>query len=430
MKVNQVKIDKIRPYERNAKKHPEKQVKKIADSIDEFGFNQPIVVDKDGVIIVGHGRYFASIMLGLEEVPVIELNIDEKRAKAYRLADNKLNESDWDMSLVIEELKEIEEEDLIEKTGFSNDLLLEPEDKDDVVPEEVQPKSIVGDYYELPGGHRVLCGDSTSEEDVARLMGDVKADMVFTDPPYNVNYKGQGKNTSNIILSDNVEDDDFELFLIKVFKNFADHTKDGAGNYVFHASRTQIAFENALKENGYEIKNQLIWNKPVAVLGWGDYMWKHEPFFYAGKKDKSIQFYGDRTHKTVIDFQEDEQSIIEWAKKQKRLEKSGKSTIWSMKRDAVNGYVHPTQKPVELICYALTNSTKTGDVVMDLFLGSGSTLIASDKLGRVCYGMELDPKYVDVIIQRYVDYTGNTNIKKNGEDIVWAMSKNDDQEEG
>jgi DNA modification methylase len=271
--------------------------------------------------------------------------------------------------------------------------------------------------------HRVLCGDSTKIEDVERLMDGKKADMVFTDPPYNINYKGQGKNTSNTIIADNVLEDEFDKFLDRVFENYSKNAKDGAGVYVFHASRTQSQFEKALNKNGYEIKNQLIWNKPMSALGWGNYRWKHEPFFYAGKKDKQIVFYGDRTHSTVWDFQKTEQQLLNWARKQKKAEAEGKTTVWSMKRDNVQEYVHPTQKPVELISYAFFNSTKGEDIVMDLFLGSGSTLIASEKTGRICYGMELDPKYIDVIVERYCEYTGNRNIIKNGQEIIWQKDK-------
>ena len=158
----------------------------------------------------------------------------------------------------------------------------------------------------------------------------------------------------------------------------------------------------------------------MAALGWGDYRWKHEPFFYAGKE--KTQFYGDRSHSTVWDFQKTEQQLLNWAKRQKKSETEGKTTVWTMKRDSVIGYVHPTQKPVEIIQYAIINSSKDGDIVMDLFLGSGSTLIAAEKTGRICYGMELDPKYVDIIVQRYVDYTGNETIKKNGKEIVWTKA--------
>ena len=212
-------------------------------------------------------------------------------------------------------------------------------------------------------------------------------------------------------MGDDVLSDAFDTFLDKVFANFKEHTKAGGGNYVFHASRTQAQFEKALAANNYEIKNQLIWNKPMSGLGWGDYRWKHEPFFYAGQKGDSIQFYGDRTHSTVWDFQKTDQQLLNWAKRQKLAEAQGKTTIWSMKRDNTHEYVHPTQKPVELITYALSNSTKADDIVLDLFLGSGSTLIAAEKTGRICYGMELDPKYVDVILKRWEEYTNKTAQK-------------------
>ncbi len=414
----------IKPYSKNAKKHPKKQIEQIANSIKEFGMNQPIVVDKYGEIIVGHGRFEALELLGWEIKPewVIKIeDLTDEQVKAYRLADNKLNESEWDMGLAIEELKGLSPE-MFYLTGFDKDLLIEPDEKDDEIPENVPSRSKVGDLYEL-GQHRLICGDSTQIEAVLALCGHVKADMVFTDPPYNINYKGQGKNTSDFILADNVSEDEFDKFLEKTFENYNQVSKDGAGIYVFHASRTQAQFEKAMQKAGYEIKNQLIWNKPMSALGWGDYRWKHEPFFYAGKKGESIQFYGDRTHSTVWDFQKDEKDLLNWAKKQKKAEVEGKTTIWSMKRDNVNGYVHPTQKPVELISYALRNSTKAEDVVLDLFGGSGSTLIACEKMNRIGYIMELDPKYIDVIVQRYVDYTGNENIRLNGNDIIWEKSQ-------
>jgi len=410
----------ITPYSKNAKKHPKKQIEQIANSIKEFGMNQPIVVDAKGVIIVGHGRYEALKHLGWSEeeinkhVKVVDLTEDQ--AKAYRLADNKLNESDWDMELVIQELKELSEE-MIDLTGFEKDLIIEPEDKDDEVPEAPEePKSKLGDLYEL-GDHRVLCGDSTDIEDVERLMDGKKADMVFTDPPYNVNYSGRGENTSNTILNDKMSDENFDTFLSEVFKRFSEHSKGGAGWYVFHSSSTQHQFQKAIENAGWNVKNQIIWNKPVASMGWGDYRWKHEPMFYCGKEN--TQFYGDRANTTVLSIPEDDQKAIKWLRRQKELEKTGHTTIWSMKREPVGGYVHPTQKPVELITYALTNSSKSGDIILDLFGGSGATLIAAHKMGRVGYLNELDPKYVDVIVQRYVDYTGNNIIKKNGEEIIW-----------
>lgn len=408
----------INPYSKNAKLHPKEQIDKIAASIQNFGFNQPIVVDVQNVVIVGHGRLEAAKQLNLDEVPVLTLDLTEEQARSYRLADNKLNESDWDMELVIQELRGLSD-DLIDLTGFDKSLIQEAEDKEDVVPlVPIEPKSKLGDIIEL-GDHRLMCGDSTSVEDVAALMVGTTADMVFTDPPYNVNYAGRGENTSKGILNDSMSEGAFDTFLEAIFARMAEHTKAGAGWYVFHSTSTQAQFEAALKKQGLAIRNQLIWNKPTASMGWGDYRWKHEPFFYCSKEGVDTVFYGDRTHSTIVDFQKSEEELLRWAKRMKAAEKDGKTTIWTMKREPVGDYVHPTQKPVELIQYALENSSKSGDVVMDLFGGSGSTMIACEKLGRRCFSMELDPAFVDTIIKRWVDYTGNPFVKVNGLEVEW-----------
>ena len=408
MNIKETNIGDITPYPKNAKKHPKKQVQQVADSIKAFGFNQPIVIDEAGVIIVGHGRYEAAKSLNLTSVPTLTLKLTEEQANAYRLADNKLNESEWDMKLVIEELKGLSD-DLIDLTGFDSDLLVETGEKDDSAPQlPTEAKSKLGEVYKL-GEHIVMCGDSTKKEDVDKLMGIMKADMVFTDPPYNVDYSGRGENTSNKIMNDSMSDASFDTFLGETFKRYAEKSKMGAGWYVFHSSSTQHQFQKAIEDNGWKVKNQIIWNKPVASMGWGDYRWKHEPMFYCG--NEKTQFYGDRTHTTILNVPQDEQKALAWLRIQKEMEAKGFSTIWSMKREPVGGYVHPTQKPVELISYALKNSSKEGDVVMDLFLGSGATLIACEKLGRVCYGMELDPRYMDVILQRYEDFTGKSVVQ-------------------
>lgn len=418
MQIEQRPILSVKPFGKNAKKHPDDQVKKIAASIEQFGFNQPIVVDKDGVIIVGHGRYAAAHYLGLSMVPVLEVDLDEERTRAYRLADNRLNESEWDMGLVIEELKGLSLP-MLDLTGFNRSLVLEDADKDDRVPGlPDKPRSSRGSLYQL-GPHKLLCGDSTSQEDLQQLMGSLKADMVFTDPPYNVNYSGSGKNTSSGILNDKMETSRFAAFLTDAFRNVRASIKAGAALYVFHSDKTQVTFEEAMKANDIQIRNQLIWNKPSGGLGMGDYRSKHEPFFYASPKGEDPLFYGDRTNTTIIDFTKTDEQLAAWAKREKAQEREGKTTIWTMKREPVGDYVHPTQKPVELIMYALANSSKVEDVVLDPFLGSGSTIIACEKTNRICYGLELDPRFVDVIIQRYVDYTGERDIKVNGEVTVW-----------
>lgn len=425
-------INDIKPYIHNAKDHPEKQVEALANVVREIGWRQPVVVNQEGVIIVGHGRWL--VAQRYQDIPDIWI-IDDKgntiqggpdtrqltpdQEKMWRLADNQLNAiTGVDMKLVIGELKTLDEK-MIELTGFSKDLLVSKDENEDVVPSIPNiPKSKRGDVYVL-GNHTIMCGSSTDENDVATLMHGIKADMVFTDPPYNVNYSGRGEKTSEGIIGDNVPEAEFEKFLDDVFANIAKNTKDGGGMYIFHASSTQSIFERSMQKSGIEIRNQMIWNKPVASMGWGDYRWKHEPFFYAGKKGVEMQFYGDRTNTTVLDFQKTEDEIIAWAKRQKLAEERGKTTIWSVKRDPHKEYVHPTQKPVELIVHAIRNSSKAGDIVLDLFGGSGSTIIACEKMDRACFAMELDPKYADVIVQRYVDYTGNEKIIKNGEEIIW-----------
>lgn len=356
-------IDLIKPYSKNAKKHPKKQVEQVAASIKEFGFNQPVVVDKNGVLIVGHGRLEAAKLLGLKEVPAITLDISEEKANAYRLADNKLNESDWDMNLVIEELKGLSDE-MLKLTGFDKDLIIEPDEKDDIIPENVEPKAKLGDLYQL-GEHRVLCGDSTKIEDVERLMDGKKADMVFTDPPYGVDYEGI-KNDDREGLTD---------LLRSVFTNYLSNSKSGASIYCFHSDRCADIF-NPLFREFFHFSSMIIWMKNSLTLSQTDYQSQHEPCLYGWMNNGKHQFFGDRKQ----------------------------TSIWRCDKERVAG--HTTPKPVEIVSKGILNSSKGDDIVLDLFLGSGSTLIAAEKTNRICYGMELDPKYVDVIVKRWEDYTG------------------------
>ena len=394
----------IQPYADNAKKHPDKQVKMIADSIKRFGWQQPIVVDKNGIIIVGHGRYqaFKKYGEGMDEPWVTDnegntisgkqgRELTAKQVKSYRLADNKLNESDWDLELVIEELKDIDDPALQEITGFDMDLLIQPDEKDDEVPETPEePRSKLGDLYEL-GKHRVLCGDSTKLEDVERLMGGKKADILVTDPPYNVNYTGKTKDALKI-ENDTMSDDKFRQFLSDAYAAADTVMKPGAVFYIWHADSEGYNFRGAAHDIGWKVRQCLIWNKNNMVMGRQDYHWKHEPCLY-GWKEGTHLWNSDRTQTTVLEFN----------------------------RPSRNEQ-HPTMKPIELLAYQIQNNTKGEDIVLDSFLGSGSTLIAAEKTGRICYGLELDPKYVDVIVQRYVDYTGNETITLNGEQITWKKS--------
>ena len=383
-----MKIENIKPYEKNAKKHPKKQIEQVADSIKEFGFNQPIVVDKKGIIIVGHGRYEAAKLLGLRDVPVIEVELTEEQSKAYRLADNKLNESEWEMDLVIEELKGLSE-DMLDLTGFDKDLIIEPEDKDDEVPGvPEEPKSKLGDLYEL-GNHRVLCGDSTKAEDVEKLMDGKLADMIHTDPPYNVDY-GVSKNPRHkirTIENDKQSPEQWEDFCKKLFNIFKKYNKGDV--YMWGASGPEgMRMRLWLVESGCHWSTTIIWKKDRLVLTPANYQRMYEPCFYG--------WFGKST----------------WKGGRKEVE------VWDLKRPS-DSKLHPTMKPIELCSKAIINSSKERDIVLDLFLGSVSTLIAAEKTGRYCYGIELDPKYVDVIVQRYVDYTGNNKIKLNGKEITW-----------
>ena len=366
-------INEIKPYTKNAKQHPKKQIEQIANSIKEFGFNQPIVIDKNNEVIVGHGRLEAAKLLGIVEVPIIKIEtLTEEQIKAYRLADNKLNESEWDMGLAIEELKGLSDE-MFDLTGFDKDLLIEADEKDDIISENVEPKAKLGDIWQL-GQHRVVCGDSTQLNAISALMGDVKADMVFTDPPYNIAYEG-GSKKREMIKNDEVKD--FYDFLLQAYSSFALSMKLGAAIYVCHADTERVNFTKAFRDAGFYLSSVVIWAKNNSTFGRSDYFWKHEPILYGWREGGAHNWHGDNKQ----------------------------DTIWNVDRPS-KSEAHPTMKPIALIEKALMNSSKQEDIVLDLFLGSGSTLIACEKTNRICYGMELDPKYVDVIIKRWEDYTG------------------------
>jgi DNA modification methylase len=363
-------ISKIKPYEKNAKVHPKKQIEQVANSIKEFGFNQPIVLDKNNVIIVGHGRYEAAKLLGLDDVPTITVDLTEEQAKAYRLADNKLNESEWDMKLAVDELKELSEE-MQELTGFDLDLLIEPDEKDDEIPEDAPPVAKLGDLWAL-GRHRLLVGDATKSEDIERLMGGNKANMCFTDPPYNVNYEG----TAGKIQNDKMSDVAFDVFLTESLTNILNKT-DGA-IYICMSSSEMGSLQDAFKKSGGHWSTFIIWAKNTFTMGRSDYQRQYEPMLYGWREGAKGKYWcGARNQ----------------------------GDVWNFNKP-FNSKLHPTMKPVELVVKAITNSSEINSIVLDTFLGSGTTMIAADKTDRICYGMELDPKYADVIIKRWEDYTG------------------------
>jgi len=403
MQIKQVKIEKLIPYARNARTHSDEQVAQIAASIKEFGWTNPILVDGDKGIIAGHGRLAAARKLGMTEVPVIELaHLTDTQKKALILADNKLSlNAGWDNEMLMLEIKELELEGFdLGLTGFDAEELeaLTPvEVTDGLVDEDATPEvpaeaiTKPGDVW-LLGRHRLMCGDSTSIEQAEKLMGGVKADMVFTDPPYNVAYEGRGeKNKLGPIKNDNMSDESFEQFCRDIFSTYDAVMKPLACIYVCHPdSQTapKLAFEKTFAEL-FKKASTLIWVKQSAGMGWQDYRAQHEPILYGWKKgDGGKHFYcGDRS----------------------------KTTVWQIGRDAQASYVHPTQKPVALPEEAIKNSSKGEDVVLDLFGGSGSTLIACEKTGRINRSMELDPKYCDVIVKRWEEFTGKKAELENGQ---------------
>jgi len=386
-------IEKVIPYARNPRTHSDAQVAQIAASISEFGFLNPILVDGQAGIIAGHGRLLGAQALKLKEVPVIILDhLTSAQRKAYLLADNKLAElAGGDHELLSLELKDLELADFdLDVIGFSDEelgeLLADPDGvslgltDEDAVPEVPErPVSIAGDLWVL-GRHRVLCGDATDLEAVQRLVEGEHADLVFTDPPYNVDYEGYTADKLTI-KGDRMKPEEFDRFLRGAFASYRATVKPGASLYVCHASSVQREFQNALEAAGFEMRCQIIWAKNTFAWGHGRYKFQHEPIFYCHVTRQSDAWYGDKSQ----------------------------STLWHEKKPAANR-LHPTMKPVELIERALLNSSKNGDCVLDLFGGSGSTLIACERRNRESRLMELDPKYTDVIVKRWQDYTGERGV--------------------
>jgi DNA modification methylase len=394
-KIEKWDIEKLIPYARNARTHSDEQVGQIAASIREWGWTTPILVDEDGNIIAGHGRTMAAKRLGLREVPVmVASGWSDAKKRAYVLADNKLAiNAGWDESMLALELKELGETGFdLDLTGFSLDEItaltpieVEPGLTDeDAVPEAPEePTTRLGDVWIL-GQHRLMCGDSTSIDAVEKLMDGQKADMVFTDPPYGVSYDGgHNKKKRKGIIADTLEGDDLTgLFYGALIAAIAT-TKDCAAFYVWFASGKSIDTFASLSNLPLELRAVIQWYKVKSGLGafMSQYIPNCEPCMYLHKKGCAPAWYGPTTEKTV----------------------------WELQRAGKNEY-HPTQKPVELPERAITNSSKQGDAVLDLFGGSGSTLIACEKIGRHARLMELDPKYCDVIIKRWQDYTGKQAV--------------------
>jgi len=390
MKIETIKIEKLIPYARNARTHSDAQVAQIAASIKEFGWTNPILVDGEKGIIAGHGRLAAARLLGMTEIPVIELaHLTPPQKKALILADNKLAlNAGWDTELLLTEFEELELEGYdLDLTGFTADEIneMKPEevkegltDEDSVpkVPEE--PKTKLGDIYKL-GNHRLMCGDSTSIDAVEKLMNGQKADLLHTDPPYNVDYDNSsrpnpGKSLGKI-KNDTMSSDDFYKFIYDMGICAYSVLKDGSSAYVWHADRETINFKQGMIDAGFDFAQTIIWKKPM-LLSRTRYQWAHEPCLFMVKG--SPYFTDDRT----------------------------KTTVWDFGGYDKSKNVHPTQKPIFIPEEAINNSSKQGSNVLDLFGGSGSTLIACEKTHRKAFVMELDPKYCDVIVKRWEEFTG------------------------
>ena len=384
MEVIERDINSIKPYENNPRDN-EAAVAFVANSIREFGWKQPIVIDRDGVIIAGHTRYKAAQTLGMKTAPcVIADDLTEDQVKAYRLADNKVGEiATWDFEALEEELDAIEDIDMSD-FGFFSEKEEEQIVEDDFEPEPPEePKAKRGEVYQL-GDHRLMCGDSTSPEDVAKLMGGKQADFVFTDPPWNVNYGQENERwKQRSILNDSMTTDDFKAFMNNAFKRMSEASKPGAMVYVVMSAQEWGNLMLTLKDNGFHWSSTIIWNKDQLVLSRKDYHTKYEPIWYGWKEGEGrLCPLKDRKQSDVWDFD-----------RPKRSDE------------------HPTMKPVALVARAITNSSAKGNLVLDLFGGSGTTLIAAEETGRACRMMELDPKYVDVIINRWEQATGKKAVR-------------------
>ena len=394
MQIKEIEVSKLIPYANNSRTHDDAQVAQLAASIKEFGFRNPILVDGVG-IIAGHGRLMAARKLGLNKVPTIDCSdMTETQKKAYIIADNKLAlNSGWDTNLLSLELQELDTNGFnLELLGFDSkelDELLAPEvvegltDEDAVPDVPDEPKTKLGDIYIL-GNHRLMCGDSTSIDAVEKLLESQKADLLFTDPPYGVSYEGgHNKKKRQGIIADTLQGEDLTDLFYESLSTAITWLKDGSALYVWYASGKSIETFASLAKLPLKLRAVIQWYKVKSGLGafMSQYIPNCEPCMYLHKEGCSPAWYGPTNEKTV----------------------------WELKKESTNNF-HPTQKPVELPERAITNSTKQGDIVLDLFGGSGSTLIACEKISRLARLMELDPKYCDVIVKRWEDFTGKQAI--------------------
>lgn len=402
--MNLVDVDKLIPYVNNARTHSKEQINKLRASIREFGFINPVIIDRDYNVIAGHGRILASQEEGIDKVPCVFVDyLTDAQKKAYIIADNRMAlDADWDEELLKIEIESLKDEDFdLSFTGFDESELLDlfgddskgkVEDDNFDLSSALEKASFVekGDVWTV-GKHRLMCGDATSKEDVQILMGDTKGNLILTDPPYGVSFKSSSGLT---IENDSMKNDEFYNFLLSAFKNMADHLEKGGSAYVFHADTEGLNFRKAFVDSGFHLAGCCIWVKNSLVLGRSDYQWQHEPVLYGFMQNGKHRWYSDRKQ----------------------------TTIWNFDKPKKNSN-HPTSKPLDLLSYPISNSTQENAVVIDTFGGSGSTLIACEKMNRICYTMELDEKYASVILRRYVEDTGdkdNVYVIRNGKKIPYA----------
>ena len=395
-----ISIDKLVPYVNNARTHSAEQIIKLRSSLREFGFVNPIIIDRDFNVIAGHGRLMAAKEEGINEVPCVFANfLTDAQKKAYILADNRMAmDAGWD-----EELLKIEMEELqnlgydLGYTGFDEKELAdlfgiddkEVKDDDFDLTTALEKASFVerGDVW-FVGKHKLMCGDATSSEDVAKLMEDKKANLILTD--YNVAFKSSDGLT---IQNDSMKNNDFYEFLFSSFKNMAEHLENGGAAYIFHADTEGLNFRKAFIDAGFHLAGCCIWVKDSLVLGRSDYQWQHEPVLYGFMQNGKHPWYSDRKQ----------------------------TTIWNFDKPKKNSN-HPTSKPLDLLAYPINNSTQVNAIVIDTFGGSGSTLMACEQMNRICYTMELDEKYASVILRRYVEDTNdseNVYVIRNDEKILY-----------
>ena len=393
MNIIEKPINEVIPYEKNPRIN-DNAVPAVMKSIEEFGFKVPIVIDKNGIIVTGHTRLKAAKKLGMKTVPcIVADDLTPEQIKAFRLADNKVAEAaEWDMEL-LNGIIDIDMSDFnfgdITDSPSSEDVV---EDDGENIELPSEPKTRLGDIWMI-GRHKLMCGDATSEDVLKRLMGGDKADMYLTDPPYNVAYEGKTEDKLTI-QNDSMEDSAFYQFLVDSFVAADSVMNEGAAFYVWHADSEGYNFRGACRAVEWELRECLIWNKNTMVLGRQDYQWKHEPCLYGWKGGAAHNWYSDRKQTTVIDMNKPNRNAE-----------------------------HPTMKPVQLFAYLMENSSKPGDVVLDSFCGSGTTLIACEQMSRAARVLELDPKYCDVIVERYINLVGSSDgvaVERNGEMIKYA----------